>query len=104
MIAARPHAATRTGYALAAFARFASRDFFLFALFLWMMPRAAALSSAAEAALRSAAPAFCADAFFASVFNLLVTERLRLRRFSDARVHLMAALIFGTKILSGMRS
>lgn len=33
-------------------ARFASRDFLRFALFLWMMPRAAALSNAAVAARR----------------------------------------------------
>src|SRR5580700_10651281 len=93
-----PRRARRQAFAV--FARFAMRDFLRLALFLWMMPRTAALSSADEAALTSAAVAPCAVAFFASVFSLLVISRLRFRRFSDARVHLIAALMLGTRFLS----
>ena len=67
-IAANPAAATRTCYAFAALALLASRDFFLLALFLCMMPRAAALSKADAANLASASVAPCAEAFFARVF------------------------------------
>jgi hypothetical protein len=75
----------------------AMRDFCRAALFLWMMPRAAALSSADDAVFTVAVSASSAPAFLTSVFNFDFAERLRLRRFSEARVHLIAALILGTK-------
>lgn len=78
------------------------RDFCRAALFLWMMPRAAALSSADEAAKAEVAVESCADAFLTRVFNFDLTARLRIRRFSDARVHLMAALILGTNRSSSL--
>ena len=100
IIAAMPAAATRTNYAFAVFARFAIRDFLRFALFLWIIPRAAALSKADDAALWSETEAPSAVAFLARVLSLLVIDKLRFRRFSEARVHLMAALILGTRSLS----
>lgn len=44
-------------------ARLASRDFLRFALFLWMMPRTAALSNADTAARFTSAGALCSVAF-----------------------------------------
>src|SRR5579872_1066294 len=75
---------------------FAIRDFCRAALFLWMMPRAAALSSADAAANALVEVESWAEAFLTSVFNLDLTARFRMRLFSDARVHFMAALILGT--------
>src|SRR5476651_1107835 len=76
---------------------FAMRDFCRAALFLWMMPRAAALSSADEAVFTVWTSAVSAPAFLTRVFNFVFADKLRLRRFSEARVHLIAALILGTK-------
>lgn len=60
------------------------------------MPRAAALSNAEITSVMLSAAAPSADAFLNSVFSLVLTAALRLRRFSEARVHFIAALIFGT--------
>jgi len=76
---------------------FAMRDFCRAALFLWMMPRTAALSSAEDAVLTVSTSAVSAPAFLTKVFNFVFADKLRLRRFSEARVHLIAALILGTK-------
>ncbi len=88
-------AAWRTYALLACFAR---RDFLRFALFLWMIPRAAALSNAEAACFITSGFAAGAAAFLKMVFNLVLTSRFRLRRFSDARVHFRADLILGNNI------
>jgi hypothetical protein len=103
-VAAAPIVSRQAAATLAAFVKdqaffavfFAMRDFCRAALFLWMMPRAAALSSADDAVNTEASSAFSVPAFLTSVFNLVFADRLRLRRFSEARVHLIAALMLGT--------
>ena len=85
----------RQGYFFdAAAARLASRDFLRFALFLWMMPRAAALSWADAAAVTFSLVG-ASTAFLYEDFSDVLTPRLRLRRFSDARAHFLAELMLG---------
>ena len=83
-------------YVDAAAARFASRDFLRLALFLWMMPRAAALSCADAAALTSASLGEAA-AFRYKLLSAVFTAALRVRRFSDARDHFFAESILGKR-------
>ena len=81
-------------YFAAAAARFARRDFLRFALFLWMMPRAAALSCAESLALTK--PRFgSAAALRYELLRAAFTAALRARRFADARAHFLAEWILG---------
>ena len=84
----------RTYFFAAAAARFASRDFLRLALFLWMMPRAAALSCADADAFTLCAVGESV-AFLYRDLRDVFTLRLRLRRFSDARAHFFADGILG---------
>jgi hypothetical protein len=87
---------------LRAFRRFARRDLRRAAVFLWMMPRLAALSTRLDVALKivcdasSSPPAIVVRLFFTNVLIADFTDWFRRRRLRDLITSFFADLEFGT--------
>lgn len=101
-----PSVCSYVSYALAALRSFAKRDFLRLAVFLWINPFVAALSSFLIALTRAAfaVSSFCEPTAVSNDFTAVRSadfwDALRRRRFSFVFVRLMADLMFGITVTS----